>query len=114
MSYSTLVRAPDFSAFLGRSPVVVIAFTDQGSPASRTFEDEWDGFVIEPGDDVVAGVVDIRRDVELARDFGIDSVPTVAIFRERQLVSLLPGAMPTEVLHALVDAVRRVPLDPRA
>jgi len=111
MSYSPLVRARDFPAFLGRAPIVVVAFTDQTASTARTFDDQWDGFVIGPGDDVVAGVVDVRRDVELAQDFGISSVPTVAFFRGRQLVSLLPGALPTEVLHALVDATRRAPLD---
>lgn len=113
MSFSTLVRGRDFAAFLGKAPIVLIAFTNQRAEAAQGFEDAWASFVDGADDDVAAGVVDVERDAALAADFGVQAVPTLALFRERQLLTVMPGAVSAEVLSVLVDAARRAPLTPR-
>jgi thioredoxin-like negative regulator of GroEL len=113
MSFSTLVRSRDFAAFLGKAPIAVVAFTNQRAPAAQGFEDAWATFVEHSDADVVTGVVDVERDAELAADFGVQAVPTLALFRERQLLTVMPGAVSAEVLAVLVDAARRAPLSPR-
>ena len=45
---------------------------------------------------------------DLAAQFGVMSVPTLGIFKDRELIFLQPGALPEEVLTEIIDKVRTV------
>lgn len=48
---------------------------------------------------------------ELASQFGIQSIPTLGIFKDKELIFLQPGALPEEVLDEVIQKVREVNMD---
>ena len=43
---------------------------------------------------------------EVAGSFGIRSIPTLAIFREKVLIFMQPGALPGETLEEIIEKVK--------
>ena len=62
--------------------------------------------VSEENPDVVFAKVDTERESELAGSFGIMSIPTLMIFKERVLLYSEPGALPPAVLRDLVEKAK--------
>jgi thioredoxin 1 len=56
--------------------------------------------------DVVFGKVNTEEQPELAAAFGIRSIPTLMILRERGILYSEAGALPQAQLHALVDQAK--------
>ena len=67
--------------------------------------------VAERHPDIVFGKVDIQQEEAIAQQFGIRSIPTLAIFREQQLIMLEAGAMPESTLDQAIDTVRGLDMD---
>lgn len=61
--------------------------------------------------DIAFGKVDIEQQEELAQMFGIRSIPTLAIFREQQLIMLEAGAMPESTLEQAIETVRGLDME---
>jgi len=55
--------------------------------------------------------VDTEAQQELAASFGIRSIPTLAIFREKILLFMQPGALPAAGLKDLIDQVAKLDMD---
>lgn len=55
--------------------------------------------------------VDTEDQQELAGQFGIRSIPSLAIFREQILVFLQAGALPESALDEIVGKVRELDMD---
>jgi thioredoxin 1 len=60
----------------------------------------------EKNPDLVFAKVDTEDQQELAGMFGVMSIPTLAIFREKVLVFSQPGALPADALDNLIEQVR--------
>ena len=65
----------------------------------------------ENNPDIVFGKVDTEDQQQLAATFGIMSIPTLMIFREKVLVFSQPGALPAEALEDLIGQVRALDMD---
>ncbi len=61
--------------------------------------------------DAVWAKVDTEKAQELASAFGIQSIPTLAVFRERILLYLQPGMVPAEGLDDLVKQTRELDME---
>ncbi len=61
--------------------------------------------------DMVFAKCDTEAQPEVAAAFGIRSIPTLAIFRDKILLFLQPGALPAEVLEDLITQVRNLDMD---
>ncbi|MCR4377488.1 MAG: thioredoxin [Rhodospirillales bacterium] len=61
--------------------------------------------------DIVFAKVDTEAEQALAAQFGIQSIPTVAAFRENILVFAQPGALPAEALEELIKQLRALDMD---
>jgi thioredoxin 1 len=61
--------------------------------------------------DVVFAKVDTEAEQALAAQFGIRSIPTLAIFRDGILLSLQAGVVPAEGLEDLLRQVRALDMD---
>ncbi|MBU1537195.1 thiol reductase thioredoxin, partial [Myxococcota bacterium] len=48
---------------------------------------------------------------EVAGSFGIRSIPTTAIFREKVLLFMQPGALPEAALHDVITKVKELDMD---
>ena len=60
----------------------------------------------EKNPDLVFAKVDTEDQQELAGMFGVMSIPTLAIFREKVLVFSQPGALPAAALDGIIEQVR--------
>ena len=67
--------------------------------------------VSEGHPDVVFAKVDTDAEQELAAHFGIQSIPTLAIFREKILLMNQPGMVPESALDEMVDRVKALNMD---
>ena len=61
--------------------------------------------------DVVFGKIDTEDQRELAGGFGINSIPTLAAFREGIMVFSQPGALPAPALEQVITAVKGLDMD---
>jgi len=65
----------------------------------------------EQHSDVVFAKVDTEAEQELARSFGIMSIPTLMVFRDQVVLYSQPGALPAPSLDDLIGRVRAVDMD---
>jgi thioredoxin len=61
--------------------------------------------------DVVFGKINTEEQPELAGTFGIQSIPTLMVFRDQILVFARPGLVPAEALDELLTKVRALDMD---
>lgn len=61
--------------------------------------------------DVVFGKVDTDAQPELSAAFGITSIPTIAVIRDRVVIYAQPGALPEPLLEELIGRARELDMD---
>jgi thioredoxin 1 len=61
--------------------------------------------------DIVFGKVDTDAQQELAANFGIMSIPTLMIIRDKVVLYAQPGALPEPALEELIAKARAVDMD---
>ena len=61
--------------------------------------------------EVVFAKVDTETQIELASSFGIQSIPTLMIFRDQVLVFSQPGALPAQALEELITQAAALDMD---
>ena len=61
--------------------------------------------------DVTFAKVDTEAEQTLAAQFGIQSIPTVAAFRDQVLIFSQPGALPGEALEELIGQIKGLDMD---
>lgn len=61
--------------------------------------------------DLVWGKIDTEKERGLAQAFGIQSIPTLMIFRDGVLIFAEPGTVPAKGLDQLVTAARAVDME---
>ena len=67
--------------------------------------------VSEKHPDAVFAKVDTEAAQELAAAFGIRSIPTLMVFRDRVLLYAEPGALPEEALEELIGKVKALDME---
>jgi len=65
----------------------------------------------EQHQDVVFAKVDTETEQELARTFGIMSIPTLMVFRDQVVLYSQPGALPANSLEDLIGQVGALDMD---
>ncbi|MGW4884255.1 thioredoxin [Streptomyces murinus] len=65
----------------------------------------------EDNPDLVFGKVDTEAQPELAQAFGIQSIPTLMIVRDRVAVFAQPGALPEAALRDVIGQARELDMD---
>lgn len=61
--------------------------------------------------DVKFAKCDTETQQELAAQFGIRSIPTMAVFRERVMLFSQPGALPEEALEEIITKTKELDMD---
>jgi thioredoxin 1 len=61
--------------------------------------------------DIVYAKVDTEAEPELAGAFGVQSIPTLMVVRDRVVLYSQPGAVPAEALEDLIRQVREIDMD---
>ncbi len=65
----------------------------------------------EKNPDMVFASCNTEEQPEVAGSFGIRAIPTLAVFREKILVFLQPGALPGSALNEIIEKVRELDMD---
>jgi thioredoxin 1 len=61
--------------------------------------------------DAVFGKVDTEAQPEFAAGFGISSIPTLMIIRDKVVLYAQPGALPEQALEQLITKAREIDMD---
>jgi thioredoxin len=61
--------------------------------------------------DIVFASCNTEQQQEVAGSFGIRSIPTLAVFREKVLIFMQPGALPAAALDEIVEKVKELDMD---
>lgn len=59
--------------------------------------------IAEERSDILVGKVNVDEEIGLARQFGIDSIPTLLVFKNGELVNRAVGVLPKESVLKLLD-----------
>ena len=100
----------DFEATIRDNDIVLIDFWADWCGPCKQFAPVYEK-VAEGHPDIVFGKVYIQQEAGIAQTFGIRSIPTLAIFREQELIMLEAGAMPESTLEQAIEKVRGLDME---
>ncbi len=100
----------NFEEVAGGSDLVLVDFWAEWCGPCRWFAPVFEQAAERHGD-VVFGKVDTEAQPELAATFGIMSIPTLMIIRDKVVLYAQPGALPEPALEDLIAKARAVDMD---
>ena len=104
------LTAESFTQALADNDIVLVDFWAEWCGPCRAFAPIYEK-VSEAHPDIFFGKVDTESEQDLAGQFGIMSIPTLAIIRERIVLFLQPGLIPEEGLDNLISQVKSLDMD---
>ncbi len=100
----------NFSDTIEKNETVIVDFWAEWCGPCRMFAPTFET-ASETHDDIVFAKVDTEDQQELAGAFGIQSIPTLMVFRDQILLYREPGALPAPVFEDLIAQVKDLDMD---
>jgi len=110
MSATLELNAQNFNETIEGNGIVLVDWWAEWCGPCKMFAPNYEK-ASEKYDDVVFGKVDTEAEQQLAAQFGISSIPTLMVFRDRVLVYSQAGALPPAQLEQLIQGARDLDMD---
>jgi thioredoxin 1 len=110
MSTVIEINKSNFESLVNESKILMIDFWAPWCGPCRNFAPVYQDFASK-NPDIVFAKLNTDEEHEIAASFGIQSIPTVGIFKDKDLVFLEPGMLPEEALTDLSNQVRNLDME---